>query len=188
MASLSLSSLSRAYHFQLIINNALRAYEKRTKKDLLSHPLATQLQTCNSPGDILAVLHQQVQGLDLSRSADDRWTRWLDPTVNVLYTLSETLGEGVSLVGLRTNSSENCTLIYLCQVFSPAKVIFAGVGVLLLVRFLLKISSTANITPTCHRQLRMFEKVKIRSSIFLNASRGFSDASRSTQKSGRPRK
>ncbi|KAF8466795.1 hypothetical protein DFH94DRAFT_302190 [Russula ochroleuca] len=83
-------------------------------QDLLSHPLAAQLQACNSPGDILAVLHQQVQGLDQSRSPDDRWTKWLDPTVNVLYTLSETLGEGVSLV------------------FSPGKVIFAGVGVLLL--------------------------------------------------------
>jgi hypothetical protein len=32
------------------------------------------------------------------------------------------------------NLSEICTLIYLWQVFSPAKVIFAGVGVLLLVR------------------------------------------------------
>ena len=158
--SLSHHTASSSNKFQLIINDALNSYKKRTKKDLLSHPLATQLQTCNSPGDILAVLHQQVQGLDRSRSADDRWTKWLDPTVNVLYTLSETLGEGVSLVSLRTNSSENCTLIYLCQVFSPAKVIFAGVGVLLLVRFLLKISSTANITPTCHRQLRMFREIR----------------------------
>ena len=88
---------SSSYNFQLIINNALKAYEKRTKKDLLSHPLATQLQTCNSPGDILAVL----QGLNQSRSTEDRWTKWLDPTVTVLYTLTETLGEGVSLVSIR---------------------------------------------------------------------------------------
>ena len=79
-------------NFQLVINNALKAYEKRTNNDLLSHPLATQLQNCNSPGDILTVLHEQVQGQDQSRSIDDRWTRWLDPTINVLYTLSETLG------------------------------------------------------------------------------------------------
>jgi hypothetical protein len=93
---------SSSNNFQLIINDALNSYKKHTKKDLLSHPLAAQLQACNSPGDILAVLHQQVQGLDQSRSPDDRWTKWLDPTVNVLYTLSETLGEGVSLVSLRT--------------------------------------------------------------------------------------
>jgi hypothetical protein len=88
--------------FQLIFNNALKAYEKRTKKDLLAHPLAAELQKCNSPSAILAVLHQQVQGLDQSPSNDDRWTKWLDPTVTVLHTLSETLGEGVSLVSFRT--------------------------------------------------------------------------------------
>ena len=88
------------HNFQLLFNNALKAYEKRTKNDLLAHPLAAQLQTCNSPGAILAVLHQQVQDLDQSRTADERWTRWLDPTVNVLYVLSGTLGEGVGLVCL----------------------------------------------------------------------------------------
>ena len=98
--SLSHHTASSSNKFQLIINDALNSYKKRTKKDLLSHPLATQLQACNSPGDILTVLHQQVQGLDQSRSTDDRWTKWLDPTINVLYTLSESLGEGVSLVSL----------------------------------------------------------------------------------------
>jgi hypothetical protein len=93
---------SSSSNFQLIFNNALKAYEKRTKKDLLAHPLAGELEKCNSPSKILAVLHQQVQGLDQSRSNDDRWTKWLDPTVNVLYMLSETLGEGISLVSLQT--------------------------------------------------------------------------------------
>ena len=92
---------SSSNNFQLVINNALKAYEKRTKRDLLAHPLATQLQDCNSPADILAVLHQQVQGINQSRSSEDRWTNWLDPTVNILYTLSDTLGEGVSLVSDR---------------------------------------------------------------------------------------
>ncbi|KAI0269073.1 hypothetical protein BGY98DRAFT_1101257 [Russula aff. rugulosa BPL654] len=81
-----------------LFNNALKAYEKRTKKDLLAHPLAADLQNCNSPTNILAILHKQVQGLDQSMSSDDRWTKWLDPTVHVLYMLSETLGKGISLV------------------------------------------------------------------------------------------
>jgi hypothetical protein len=88
--------------FQLIINNALDIYQKRTKNDLLTHPLAAQLQSCNSPSAILAILQEQVQGLDQSRSSDERWSRWLDPTVNVLYALSETIGAGVGLVCLRT--------------------------------------------------------------------------------------
>jgi hypothetical protein len=93
-------------NFQLIFNNALKAYEKRTKRDLLDHPLVAQLQICDSPSAILAVLHQQVQGLDQSRSSDSRlgWTKWLDPTVNVLYALTATLGEGVGLVCLRTST------------------------------------------------------------------------------------
>jgi len=96
------SSSIKASNFQLIIINALDAYKKRTKKDLRVHPLVAELQSCNSPSAILAVLQQQLQVLDQSRRSDERWTRWLDPTVNVLYTFSATLGEGVGLVRFRS--------------------------------------------------------------------------------------
>ena len=92
------SSSSPSSSFQLIINNALDAYKKRTKIDLLAHPLVTKLRSYNTPSAILDVLQQQIQGLDKSRSGDDRWTRWLDPIVNVLFALSATLGKGVGLV------------------------------------------------------------------------------------------
>jgi uncharacterized membrane protein YqgA involved in biofilm formation len=95
------SSYNQATNFQLIINNALDAYKKRTKNELLAHPLVTELLSCNSPSTILAILQQQLQGLDRSRRSDERWMRWLDPTVNVLYILSGTLGEGVGLVCLK---------------------------------------------------------------------------------------
>ncbi len=93
---------SSSSNFQLIFNNALKEYERRTKKDLLAHPLAAELQNCNSPRKILDVFQQQVQGLGQTLSSNDRWTKWLDPTVNVLYMLSQTLGEGISLVSLKT--------------------------------------------------------------------------------------
>ena len=86
-------------NFQFIFNAALKAYEKKTKKDLLAHPLATQLQACKSPGDILAILQDKVKEFDDSRSADERLSRWLSPTINVLYAFSATLGQGVGLVG-----------------------------------------------------------------------------------------
>jgi hypothetical protein len=95
-------TVSSSSNFQLIINNALGKYKKRTKTDLLTHPLAAQLQSCNSPNDILAVFQRGVQALDQSRNSDERWSRWLDPTVNVLYTLSSTLSAGVGLVYLKT--------------------------------------------------------------------------------------
>ena len=91
-------------NFRLIFNNALKVYEKHTKKDILAHPLAAQLQACDSPTAILTVLQQQVQEFDQSRSSNEALSKWLDPTVNVLYALSGTLGEGVGLVrlGMRT--------------------------------------------------------------------------------------
>ena len=94
-------STASSFNFQLILNNSLKAYKKRTKKDLLAHPLATQLQSCNTPSAILGLLQQQVLGVDQSRNSDDRWIKWLDPTVNVLYALSATLGDGVGLVSVR---------------------------------------------------------------------------------------
>ena len=94
-----ISTVSSSSNFQLIFNNALKAYGKRTKKDLLAHPLATELENCDSPSEILAVLRKQ--GFDQSLSDDDRWTKWLDPTVNVLFMLSKALGEGIGLVSFK---------------------------------------------------------------------------------------
>ena len=92
---------SSSSNFQLILDSALDKYKKRTKNDLLAHPLAAQLQSCNSPSAIIDVLQQQLQGLGQSRSSDERWSRWLDPTVNVVYALSSTIAAGVGLVCLR---------------------------------------------------------------------------------------
>ena len=108
-------------NFQLIINNALEAYKKRTKDDLLAHPLAPQLQACDSPGAILAVLQQQAQGIDQSRT-DDRWTKWLDPTINVLFAFSATLGAGVGLVCSRTCSYLEFASLYLFGRYSRPRV------------------------------------------------------------------
>jgi hypothetical protein len=88
-------------NFQLIFDNALRAYERGTKKDLRNHPLAARLQECNSPGNILDVLQQQVDELNQSQRRNENWTRWLDPTVKVLHAFSGTLGEHVTSVCLR---------------------------------------------------------------------------------------
>ena len=100
--------------FQLIFNNALKAYEKRTKYEILFHPLAAQLQACQHPNDILTVLQQQVQEQDQSRTNEQRLTKWLEPTINVLYAFSETIGEGVGLVHLMTSSFLTSGLLYLC--------------------------------------------------------------------------
>ena len=100
-------------NFQLIFNNALKMYEKHTKCDLVAHPLAAQLQASNSPSAVLAIIHQQVQGLGQSRM-----TKWLNPTIAVLYALSETLGQGVGLVRLRTWTRDQFSHIYFPGIFT----------------------------------------------------------------------
>ena len=83
---------------QTIFVASLKEYEKKTKKDLLTHPLMAQLQTCNSPIEIHAILRAQVQQFEQSTSGDNKLTQWLNPTVNVLYAFSSVIGTGVGLV------------------------------------------------------------------------------------------
>ena len=52
------------------------------------------------------------------------------------------------------------TLIFICKVFSPANVIFAGIGVLLSVGTLLLAFVWAIVTPKFLRQLRILGKAK----------------------------
>lgn len=85
-------------NFQSIFNNALQAYENRTKLNLLADPLAAQLQFCDSPGAIIAVLRQQVHIDNLE--IVNKLIGWLDPIVNVLHTLSVSLEWDISLVCL----------------------------------------------------------------------------------------
>jgi hypothetical protein len=89
---------SASFNFETIFTAASKEYKKQTKRDIASHPLATRLQSCDSPHAILAVLRDQVQKFDQSQSVDEEWMKWVDPTVNVLYAFSATLGNGVGLV------------------------------------------------------------------------------------------
>jgi hypothetical protein len=95
-------AISSSVNYQLIFDNALEAYKKKTGKDLASDPLLARLKSCDSPHAVLALLRDQVPGSDQSGSSStsDRLTKWLDPTVNVLYTFSSTIGGALSLVSL----------------------------------------------------------------------------------------
>ena len=84
-------------NYQFIFDNAIEAYKKKTKKDLRSHPLLDKLQDCDSPDDVLSILYEQIPGFDQSRGTDDKLTKWLNPTVNVLCTFSGVIGGGIGL-------------------------------------------------------------------------------------------
>ena len=77
---------------------------KKTGKDIAAHPLATELQSCDSPDAILAVLQRQITTPGQPQNSDETFAKYLIPTVNILYTISNTLGEGVGLVIITISS------------------------------------------------------------------------------------
>ncbi|KAF8265210.1 hypothetical protein EI94DRAFT_366065 [Lactarius quietus] len=107
------STFASSRNYGTIFTAALIEYHKQTKCDITSHPLTAQLYSCDSPGAIISVLRTQVQSFDQSQSAVEMLTKWLVPTVRVLYACSAILGNSDGLI------------------FPPSIAIFAGIGVLL---------------------------------------------------------
>jgi hypothetical protein len=83
-----------------ILDVALNEYRKNTGNDLLSHPLAIELQRCDSVDDILAILQRQANTFEQSRDSNRGLMKWISPSVHILYSFSAALGDGVGLVRL----------------------------------------------------------------------------------------
>ncbi|KAH9976879.1 hypothetical protein BGW80DRAFT_1443800 [Lactifluus volemus] len=101
-------------NFVEIFRAASENYKKLTKHDLESHPFAAKLDSCDSPTATLDLFRKQAHDFDEFRKGDESLIRWLYPTVNVLTQFSEIIRAGVELVP-----------------FSPAKMIFTAISVLL---------------------------------------------------------
>ena len=95
-------------NFMSVFDAALESYKCRTKRDLASHPLLPKLEFCKSPDAILTVLRDQVLEFNESQNGNDRLTKWVNPTVNVLYAFSDTIGQGVGIVSIK---------MFLCEEF-----------------------------------------------------------------------
>ncbi|KAI0289218.1 hypothetical protein BC826DRAFT_1107207 [Russula brevipes] len=100
-------------NFTAIFSVAQDEYKKLTGQDLRRHPLALKFDTCRGPEDVSNILQTQAQALSTFNEGNEELMRWLNPTVNILFIFSATLGEGIGLP------------------FSPAKTVFTGIGVLL---------------------------------------------------------
>jgi hypothetical protein len=85
------TTATSSMNFETIFTAALESYNKKTKRDIASHPLAAELQSCDCSDAIIAVLRAQVQANDRVQSADEKWIKWLDPTVNVMSAFSAVL-------------------------------------------------------------------------------------------------
>jgi len=84
--------------FRSIFDTASKEYKKTTGQDLQTHPLAIELDHCDSPNAVLEILQKQVNTLDETGKCNQTLMKWLNPTVHLLSMFSATLGEGVALV------------------------------------------------------------------------------------------
>jgi len=89
-------------NFTAIFHAASQEYKTLTKNDLAAHPFAAAIEDHNSPDSILNVFRNQARAFDAFRRGDDKLMALLTPIVNVLFTFSESLGEGVGLVSLHS--------------------------------------------------------------------------------------
>ncbi len=87
-------------NFTTIFDAASHEYKTLTKQDLGAHPFAAALEGHNSPDSILNVFQNQAQTFDEFRKGDDKLMASLTPIVNILFTFSASLGEGIGLVSL----------------------------------------------------------------------------------------
>ncbi|KAF8269888.1 hypothetical protein EI94DRAFT_881948 [Lactarius quietus] len=133
-----------------ILDVALSEYRKNTGKDLLSHPLAIELQRCDSADGILAILQHQANTVEQLRDGNPRLMKWISSSVHILYSFSGTLGDGVSLA------------------FPPAKPIFTGIGVLLAAAK--DVSTSHDVLLDLFRRIEdFFKRFKLYSQSFVNA-------------------
>ncbi|KAF8466108.1 hypothetical protein DFH94DRAFT_686226 [Russula ochroleuca] len=109
-----MSQTSSSSSFQDLFNVALQDYENKTGIKLVDDPFAKKFEKCDSVDSITAVLQEQAQIFRKFRGDDGKLMKSLKASVDVLYTLSNTvLGGGIGLA------------------FPPANAIFAGIAILL---------------------------------------------------------
>lgn len=85
-------------NYQLIFDDSLEDFRKKTGRDLALDPLLTRFESCDSPLTALAVLQEQIPLFGRTRSSSDKLINGLNRTVNNLYTLSSTICAALSLV------------------------------------------------------------------------------------------
>ena len=88
-------------HLQVLFEAALQDYEEQTGIVLAKHPLAEQLQSCDSVESVTAVLREQAHAFSEFRGGD-KVMKLLKNTVSILHKLSASadLGQAIGLVSL----------------------------------------------------------------------------------------
>jgi hypothetical protein len=168
------TSTTPSSDFKSIINTglsrALSQYKNKTGKPLLDHPLAAELQRCDSVDAIKAILQVQAEAFQQFRDGDKRLMKWINPVVDVLSAFSNTIGGAASIVRPQNTDRVNLTRILTLnlQGFHPAGPIFSAIGVLLAVRIFAVAILGPLLSPTFYRRQKESGQATMRSSNSLS--------------------
>ncbi len=92
-------------NFTSIFEAASNEYKTLIGQDLETHPFAAALEDYSSPDSILNVYRKQARAFDKFCKGDDKLMEYLTPTIYILFTISETLRKGISLVSIYSTLS-----------------------------------------------------------------------------------
>jgi hypothetical protein len=173
MSSSSLT-LQSSSPFKSILDAALIEYKTKTGNDLTNNPLAKELQVCESAEAVLDIIQREAKAFDKFKDGDRRLMKWIGPSVDVLYAISGTLGQGIGIVRIRTISDHKYIQRRL-QAFPSANVVSAGIGILLAVRSSVFLS-VGLLNADLFRRQKMFVRATMCSPTSLSAFSSSSSA------------
>jgi hypothetical protein len=86
--------------FRILFDAALQDYKDKTGNTLTDHPIAKQLETCESVDSITAILQEQARSFCEFKENDGRLMKALNSSVDVLCapSISSALNEAIGLV------------------------------------------------------------------------------------------
>ena len=95
-----MATLSESSNFDALFQSALEDYEKETGIDLVKHPLAAQLDVCDSVESVTQAFQEQAQAFYEFRGGNNKVAASIQNAVQVLHKFSSTVvpGETVGLV------------------------------------------------------------------------------------------
>lgn len=113
---------------------ALQTYQQTTGIALAEHPLAVELQSCNSVDSITAILKREVH-VSNELLESDRVTKSIEGIISMLSTFSATAAESFGdAIGPVRNDALMSLSFYIfdrfLQPYPPAKAILAGFAIL----------------------------------------------------------
>jgi len=126
---------SESAGFQARFDPALQAYEKKTGVSLAQHPLAIELQSCDTVEAITALFQDQAQAFS-DFQGSDKIMKSIKMTVSILSKIASVNAFG--LVRQKGLTACLACLTFYLQTTPPAKAIQACLAILLDVRAVLQ--------------------------------------------------